>query len=202
MSVLRAILSDFFVEKAVVVENKIFTSPNLVTVLGLIGIAFYVFQFTTETLTFLIPVTVFFVGFSDLLDGFLARQFNQHSRLGKFLDPLRDKSLGWALCLNVLLLKGWEVVIPILIWAGCDIINLFQDIWRLFWKTKMKTHTVSKIGQAFTLLSIGTVLVQEYWFYEIIPAILLLWTAAVFAIINRSYMFVPIRFVPTRSSKI
>jgi len=30
---------------------------------------------------------------SDLLDGYIARHFNQHSRIGEVLDPIADKSL-------------------------------------------------------------------------------------------------------------
>lgn len=35
----------------------------------------------------------FFAAFSDGLDGFLARRYNWHSRLGGLLDPLADKLL-------------------------------------------------------------------------------------------------------------
>jgi len=32
-------------------------------------------------------------GVSDAVDGFIARQFNQHSKLGAYLDPMADKLL-------------------------------------------------------------------------------------------------------------
>jgi len=41
------------------------------------------------------------MAFSDLLDGYLARRFNQESPLGRFLDPLADKLL--ITCAMVLL---------------------------------------------------------------------------------------------------
>ena len=60
-------------------------------------------------------------GFTDLLDGFLARHFNMRSRLGSFLDPMADKYL---MVLSFLVL-AWKERIPLLLTAivlGKDLI--------------------------------------------------------------------------------
>ena len=46
-------------------------------------------------------------GFSDGLDGFLAKQFNWQSRLGGLLDPLADKAL---LMISFLILGGLGII--------------------------------------------------------------------------------------------
>lgn len=52
---------------------------------------------------------LFFVaGFSDALDGFLARQFKWQSRLGGMLDPLADKFL----LVSAYLCLGWLQALP------------------------------------------------------------------------------------------
>jgi len=52
---------------------------------------------------------LFFVaGFSDALDGFLARQFKWQSRLGGILDPLADKFL----LVSAYLCLGWLQALP------------------------------------------------------------------------------------------
>jgi len=67
---------------------------------------------------FLIALILFFVaGFSDALDGFLAKQFHWQTKLGGMIDPLADKILlvSAFLCLGGLgLLPPWLVVLVIL----------------------------------------------------------------------------------------
>lgn len=55
-------------------------------------------------------------GVSDAVDGFIARRFNQHSRLGAYLDPIADKLLlvGVFVMLGVLgELPLWLVVLAV-----------------------------------------------------------------------------------------
>lgn len=47
-------------------------------------------------------------GASDLLDGYIAKSFNQESVLGSYLDPLADKAVLCA-CFGAL---GWNGTLP------------------------------------------------------------------------------------------
>lgn len=49
---------------------------------------------------------------SDGLDGFVARRYNQHTRLGTILDPIADKGLLLS-ALLVLTFGHWEVRFPL-----------------------------------------------------------------------------------------
>ena len=44
--------------------------------------------------------------FSDFLDGYLARKFNQESSLGKLLDPIADKILLCSAILSIILITN------------------------------------------------------------------------------------------------
>lgn len=68
------------------------TIPNLITILRIILAPVFVIYLMNDHLTAALVVFVI-CSVSDGVDGFVARFFNQKSRLGAFLDPLADKLL-------------------------------------------------------------------------------------------------------------
>lgn len=179
----KAIVSEFFVEPEVNVDNKIYTIPNIVTFLGIVLVFVYIFQIYLDLFLFFAPVTIFLVGATDLFDGLLARKLNKHTKLGKFIDSLRDKLLTGGLCFSIICLND-GVFLPIIIWISCEIILLGRDLL-CFKKESMQTHSFSKIGQAITLLCVGLFLIQQFWLSCFFLSLnLLLWTIAITAIVN------------------
>ena len=70
--------------------QNVWTIPNVLSMLRIIAIPFFVYFFVTKK--YLIAVLVIFIsGLTDLFDGKIARKFNQISKLGKLLDPAADK---------------------------------------------------------------------------------------------------------------
>lgn len=66
--------------------------PNLISLLRIILVIPVVWALVTAN--FFIALVLFAVaGFSDALDGFLAKHYHWESRLGSILDPLADKLL-------------------------------------------------------------------------------------------------------------
>jgi cardiolipin synthase len=81
--------------------------PNIITVLRiLLVIPIMVLLARQEYRTVLVLFAV--AGFSDGLDGFLARQCNWRTPLGAVLDPLADKFM----LVGVYLILGWGGLIP------------------------------------------------------------------------------------------
>ena len=68
------------------------TIPNLLTLLRVLLIPFFIYASVRDhfTLAFIIFVSA---AVTDALDGFIARHFNQRSRLGALLDPAADKTM-------------------------------------------------------------------------------------------------------------
>lgn len=71
-------------------NKKIFTIPNLLSFIRIILVPIIVVLYLKKHM---VAATVLVVvsGASDMLDGFIARTFNQVSDLGKLLDPIADK---------------------------------------------------------------------------------------------------------------
>jgi cardiolipin synthase (CMP-forming) len=71
-------------------RDRILTIPNLVTFVRLAGVvAFWWFLLGDRIV--LAAWFVFIIGWSDWLDGYLARKLNQASKLGAILDPVADR---------------------------------------------------------------------------------------------------------------
>ncbi len=160
---------EFFVEAHQrTVHEAWVTVPNMITFGGLLLTGLYVIQYMLGVATYLIPVTVVLVGVSDLLDGFLARRLDQHTTLGKWMDPVRDKALTFALLGNVI----HDVVLtsrdPLLI-ALISIVVVAESIvfglgaWRRLHGMEIRVHVLGKARQALNLLAIGGIIIELYW---------------------------------------
>ncbi len=94
------------------------TIPNAIDYLRLAGIpVFLVVAFSSDDGHDALAVVLFAViGWSDYLDGFLARLTGQYSRLGALLDPVVDRLLivsGMVVCWHFNLLPRWAIAIVI-----------------------------------------------------------------------------------------
>jgi len=90
--------------------------PNIITVFRFLLIPPVAWAIINEE--YKLALVLFFIaGFSDGLDGFLARVFNWQSKLGSYLDPMADKLLT-VVCFYLLAWKGlmpWWLFLVILL---------------------------------------------------------------------------------------
>lgn len=130
------------------------TIPNLISIFRILLVPiFLVFIINGR---FLAGLVVFVLaGLSDAADGFVARLFNQKSRLGSYLDPLADKCLLVAafICLTTLhIIPLWLTVLVI----TRDTLILLGSLI-LFLKNGVYTVKPSIWGKATTFLQLATV---------------------------------------------
>jgi len=80
-------------EPNLVTREKFWNLPNTITVVrvGVVPILLLLLWFPDQSSSVFIGWCFTVVGFSDLLDGWLARRGQQVTRIGKLLDPLADK---------------------------------------------------------------------------------------------------------------
>jgi len=103
-------------------RSRIFTVPNELTFLRLCFLPFFIIAIHLDRYLLALGILLL-AGFTDALDGLLARGLNQKTPLGAYLDPIADKLLMSSSYL-VLALHGkihWWLVILVL---GRDVLLL------------------------------------------------------------------------------
>jgi cardiolipin synthase len=89
------------------VVDRVWTIPNLLSLLRLVLVPVFFWLILSHRDGWALAVLMV-SGFSDWLDGALARRWGQVSRLGQLLDPLADR----LYILSTLLGLAWRDVIP------------------------------------------------------------------------------------------
>ncbi len=131
-------------------------------------------------------VTFAIAALSDGLDGYLARRWNQTSRLGILLDPLADKALMLA-AVFVLSFARWPISFPI--WFTIlvfirefIILNGIAILHRINGKVPIKPHWISKSCTALQMFAIAWLMLD---FRSDTPApALLIGLAGIFTVLS------------------
>lgn len=79
------------VQETEVQTERVFTIPNLLSFLRLLGVPLFLWLILVAEEDLWALAVLAFAGFSDYLDGKLARRWHQISKLGETLDPLADR---------------------------------------------------------------------------------------------------------------
>ena len=76
-------------------DKKNLNIPNFLTVVRILLVPVFIyFLFQEELIYNILAFSIFLIAsITDLIDGYLARKWNQTTEFGKFLDPLADKVL-------------------------------------------------------------------------------------------------------------
>lgn len=78
-------------ESGVAVTNRVATLPNLLSITRLFGVPLFLWLVLATHQDGWALVVLMVSGFTDWLDGWLARTLNQTSKLGEILDPVADR---------------------------------------------------------------------------------------------------------------
>lgn len=72
-------------------QRRIFTIPNILSLVRIVLIPVIIWQYCVEKRYATAGLVLIVSGFTDMIDGFIARRFQMISNLGKILDPIADK---------------------------------------------------------------------------------------------------------------
>jgi cardiolipin synthase len=92
--------------------SQVFTAPNQLTMLRMAFVPFIVIELVDGRYSWALLLFVV-AGFSDGLDGLLARKLHQQTLLGQYLDPIADKLLlsTMFLVLSILRKIPWRFTV-------------------------------------------------------------------------------------------
>ena len=132
-----------------------------------------------------ISTLIFFIAsITDAFDGYLARKWNQTTRLGAFLDPVADKILvAVAFVCVVEYYHTWWVTIPVCIMIGREILISALREWmaEIGERASVAVSIWGKVKTSAQKLALGGILWRQSEFMEIL-AFILLYVAAILTI--------------------
>lgn len=134
--------------------SQVLTAPNQLTLLRMIFVPFIVIQLVDGR--YLWALVLFVVaGFSDGLDGLLARRLKQQTQLGQYLDPIADKLLLSTMFLVLSILRNipWKYTVVVF---SRDI-SILAASAVLFAIAGLRDFRPSIFGKANTLSQISAV---------------------------------------------
>lgn len=102
------------VQKTEITTDRTFTVPNLLSMARLLGVPLFLWLILVPEADGWAVLLLLVAGATDWLDGYLARKWNQISRLGQLLDPIADRLYILATLIGLLLrgiIPWWLVVL-------------------------------------------------------------------------------------------
>ncbi len=144
-------------------QDRILNIPNVLTLARIILTPFIVFAIL-ENQPVMALILMGIAGLTDMLDGAIARYFNQRSTVGAFMDPLADKLMLISTIVTLHMIDQ----IPLFLFLAVvfrDIIIMFGAIAyeMVTHQLEMQPSMTSKITTFFQITLVLTVLGEMAW---------------------------------------
>ena len=115
-------------------KKDIFTIPNILTYFRILLVPAFIIVYLNSLKAGSLAGHIWAIAIiglaalTDVIDGIIARKFNQITDLGKIVDPIADKAMEFAMLFCVVI-RYPLVWIPLAIFAAKEIISLFFSLW-------------------------------------------------------------------------
>lgn len=140
--------------------DRVFTIPNLLSMLRLAGVPVMFWLIVGPRADLVAVLLLVAAGASDWVDGYLARKWNQRSRVGQMLDPIADRFYILATLIGLAvreLIPWWLVVVLV---ARDVLIALLVPVLKTRGYSSLPVHFLGKAATfcllyAFPLVLLG-----------------------------------------------
>jgi cardiolipin synthase (CMP-forming) len=140
--------------------ERVWTLPNVLSFLRLAGVPLMIWLILGPRSDLLAVLVLAAGGFTDWLDGYIARRWHQTSRVGQMLDPVADRLyiLAVVVCLALRDLVPWWLVVGLV--ARDVMIALLVPVLRTRGFSSLPVHFLGKAATfnllyAFPLILLG-----------------------------------------------
>jgi len=129
--------------------------PNILTMSRFVWTIIFIFLLLQNTLGSTMAAALVFAiaSLTDLLDGYLARKYNQHTAFGKIMDPIADKFLtlvAFIMFVQLGVLQAWMVGLVF-------IREISVTISRMVRMARGQVIAAEKAGKIKTVFQIGCI---------------------------------------------
>jgi cardiolipin synthase len=172
--------------------DRILTIPNALSVLRLLGVPLFLWLLLGPHADAWALVVLAVSGFTDWLDGVLARKLNQTSAIGALLDPLADRLYILATLIGLVLRHVIPLWLALLIVGRDIVLGITLPLLRRAGYGPPSVHYLGKAATfcllyAFPLLLLGTyhgtlaqIAQPIAWAFTIWGTALYLWSGVVY----------------------
>lgn len=152
------------IESCADARMKHFNIPNLLTVLRVLSVPVFIYLLISPDRHYRLIAFVLFAlaSVTDLIDGYLARKWNQETEFGKFLDPLADKFLVLGTFMTFLFLSNQVEVWMVLLIVSRDMLITVLRYLAIAKGKSLRTSMFGKVKTAFQMFAIVVILVSLF----------------------------------------
>jgi len=136
--------------------------PNLLSLLRLALVPVFLILLLSDFLIWALLVLAF-AGFSDWLDGKIARKFNQITELGKVLDPAADRLYIFASLIGLTVNGNIPAWLAIIVIARDVMLLVVYPILASHGYGPLPVHFVGKAGTFALLYALPLLLLADIW---------------------------------------
>ncbi len=151
--------------------KQLWTIPNMLTILRIIAVPFIMWctldpstyiecgEYTFPIIGLVIMIAA---ASTDLVDGYIARHFNQGSQLGEMIDPLADKLMHCAAVLSLVIIGyvHWAFIVILLAKEATMVVG---GIFMAGDSKNIKANYMGKVASATLSLAIVMSYFHAFW---------------------------------------
>ena len=157
------------------------TFPNMLSILRLLLVPVFLVLIISGSNLWAIGV-LFLSGLTDYLDGYIARRFNQITRLGQLLDPAADRLYIFATLLGLTVTNHIPVLLMAVVIARDVMLLIVYPILATHGYGPLPVHYLGKAGTFSLLYSFPLLLMADIWHNAEIIILPIAWAFALWGV--------------------